>query len=478
MRIFRNRLVQLVHFVVVLSILTGNSLAQDRGSQQYDSPEIDAKRAWETVRQAQQLVGEHHYFAPTRQQMYLAATQLVYRINHVPAPSDLPEAFSVLVKTEDFEQLFLKAWRQFHLNETFDAERTLTGAVNALLRCSDIKSGRFLSAKEFRVANSLKENQYVGIGIQLATEDELPMITKAYYGGAAQKAGARSNDLILEVDGVKSHGRTLHQVVDDLRGLEGTKVTVKLQNLSSQKVREYEMVRATIPLPTVEAARRNDDGSWALELSEGSGVAYLKFSSVVGSTAAEFTQLAHQVKRESLDRVVLDFRSVGLSDLHHVVMLADTLLDNETLGTVHYKGDTEKIKTRPGTALPERIQIAVIAPTEIDGPLFFLLSNLKNRLNVAFVGQQVSSAGVATKLVEMPDGLGAVESMPCAICRPRIANGFDPGSPTVPPLTRQRLFGQPRYEFQPDVLSTQRENGLIQAAVGALQSEVGVQISK
>ncbi len=48
-------------------------------------------------------------------------------------------------------------------------------------------------------------------------------------GGPAARAGVKNGDLLEEVDGVDTRGMPLRDVVERLRGDEGTDVTIKVR---------------------------------------------------------------------------------------------------------------------------------------------------------------------------------------------------------------------------------------------------------
>ena len=63
------------------------------------------------------------------------------------------------------------------------------------------------------------------MGKRLAESGYSVLVVNPFYRGAARKAGARRNDLIVEVDGKSTEGADLTKVVEWLRGAEGAPVT-------------------------------------------------------------------------------------------------------------------------------------------------------------------------------------------------------------------------------------------------------------
>ena len=88
---------------------------------------------------------------------------------------------------------------------------------------------RLISRKEAEVEDQFANNRYVGIGIALSSRDGRPKIAKVIPGGPSDRGGAKDGEMILSIDGVSTENESLKQVVDRLRGEEGSQVKLKLR---------------------------------------------------------------------------------------------------------------------------------------------------------------------------------------------------------------------------------------------------------
>ena len=96
-----------------------------------------------------------------------------------------------------------------------------------------------ISAKERKVAEQFEGNRYVGIHIALGMNDQekRAAIAEVFEGGPADRAGAKNGDLIEKIDGVDTKGMALAEVVDRLRGEEGTEVTITVRQPKADESR-------------------------------------------------------------------------------------------------------------------------------------------------------------------------------------------------------------------------------------------------
>lgn len=447
------------------TILTPIALAQNEGTA--NSPAVaNVDQAWRTLQAIEKTVYEHHISPPTRQQMYLAATQGLYVGNRMSANSELPQQFSAVTAEEDFRSLFSNAWKEVAQQKAFSADHSIRFAGTAMLHAAGHSSSRFLTADEHRVTSSIKENQYVGIGIQIGMHGDIPVIHKSFYGGAAHHAGAGSKDLIVKVDDSATKGRDLGGVVNQLRGPKGSKVIVHVQQIDSEKVREYEMVRTVIPIDSIEGVKRASDGQWKLTSSANPDIAILDFQTIVGSTAAELTNMARRLEQRGIKKVIFNMQAIATAAPHHVVMLADVLLDNQALGVISRRKQSEEFQTRAGSVFADDVQIAVVTPSNVDGGILLLMANLKNCPNVTFVGKDIRSTGLTTNLFALPDTLGAVDQLPDGICYSEL---FKNGQSPIDNPINGSYASQIRFQVDADLGQDLEPTELLQAAIKAFK---------
>jgi carboxyl-terminal processing protease len=109
------------------------------------------------------------------------------------------------------------------------------------------------SIKELR-EESLK-GQYGGIGARVSmrkdkAENRWLTIEEPIFSGPAYRAGLRSNDRIIEVEGEITVNRELSELVRRLRGKPGTPVAFKVMRRGWLKEQEYKIVREEIQMET------------------------------------------------------------------------------------------------------------------------------------------------------------------------------------------------------------------------------------
>ena len=376
------------------------------------SDDAEYSRTWQILNTIVETSLAEHLRPPTRQEMYLAAARAFYGADKTMPPGDLTETFSELNTDQGFQEQLAKIWKQQRDNDVA-ASKLANSAMASVLRCCG-DGVHFVAEKDNRVNKQIAENQYVGIGIRVGQKDGYPQIHEPYYGGAAQKAGARKGDLIIAVEGVPSKGRNFREIIDHLRGEKGSAVKVTLRHEDETDEREYTMVRAVVPISSVVGHKRNDDGQWALDLPGKPEVAYLRVESIVGSTAAELAELGRKIEKANFDLAILDFSNLDhrmAPDIHHAIMVADTLVGEAKIGELMTRQNKNQIHTQSEKAFT-KTPVLVLTPEAVSGPTFLVLSALKHHSTFKLAGSQaLTTDGLCKKSVDM-EGIGAIGQLP------------------------------------------------------------------
>ncbi len=372
-----------------------------------EQAESEVDRFVDTSLELADVVLRQHIDPPTRQQMILNGVKAVFRAAGRSAPHDLARRVSGLGDEEAAREFLAEFFADVKKEEgaNFDPHDVmLQGMLSAAPGGS-----RFAAADEYRVNQQLSENRYEGIGIAVSYDDErgLPIIQQAFPRGPARRAGAKSGDRIVSVDGRELKGKSLGEYVEMLRGERGTPVTIEVQQPGEREKRTLEMVRGVIPIETVVGRRRIDDDTWDYKAAADDAVAYLHIRSIRGSTASELRDAARKVQAAGFRAVIIDLRRTNAAeDLHHTVMLADALLPEGEIGKVQFAGKRRTFEARADHVLRDMPLVVLIDRlTQRDAE--WLAAALKDRRRAILVGEETAGRGVTESTIALASG-GAV----------------------------------------------------------------------
>lgn len=116
-------------------------------------------------------------------------------------------------------------------------------------------------------------------------------------GGPSAEAGLRAGDRIVRVEGESAIGWSHEKIRNRLKGQRGSRVSVTVRRPGREDLIEASIVRDTIPLETVDAA-------YMLEERTG----YVRLSHFAQPTHREVVNALEKLKKEGMERLVLDLR--------------------------------------------------------------------------------------------------------------------------------------------------------------------------
>lgn len=280
------------------------------------------------------VVLDNHIEPPTRQEMLLCG---LTALHGDALPDGLSRSVSAVANEEDFVECLLRYFPEgsdplaivkSRAKFLYGLERAIPGGLE------------FQSAKEAAVARQLAANQYIGIGIRLgkAKDTKFFQIAEMLWRGPAAKAGIEAGEFIVAVDGTSTWGLSLEDLVDRLRGPEGTTFNVGIARDVESKPRTITLTRSVVPRQTVVGLRELEPEKWECVVGGRIPTAYLKVREITGGTVAELREYEADLAAKNVSFIVLDLRGTDCSELRHALHFADALLNRGSAGTIRLRG--------------------------------------------------------------------------------------------------------------------------------------------
>ena len=194
-------------------------------------------------------------------------------------------------------------------------------AIAAILNKLDPHSV-FIPAEQLQAVNEDLAGKFFGIGVEFSILDDTLNVTNVLKDGPGFKAGLQTGDKFLNVSDSNVAGTNLNtdKVLKLLRGNRGTEVNI--QFLRGRETKKVKITRDAIPLKSLDAAYMIDKTTGYIRLN--------KFSS---QTYREFMEALMDLKKNGLQKLVLDLRGNGGGVLEEAVEIADEFLAGDKLIT-------------------------------------------------------------------------------------------------------------------------------------------------
>ena len=119
--------------------------------------------------------------------------------------------------------------------ESVDDATLLKNAVRGMLNGLDPHSA-YLDAESFQEINIDTRGEFGGLGIEVTLEEGVIRVVAPLDGTPADRAGIKSGDLIIRLDGMTVKGNSLDTAIEKMRGAPDRKST-RLNSSHSQQSR-------------------------------------------------------------------------------------------------------------------------------------------------------------------------------------------------------------------------------------------------
>jgi carboxyl-terminal processing protease len=203
-----------------------------------------------------------------------------------------------------------------------DDHALMEKAVRGMVAALDPHSA-YLDSEEFDEIRLSTMGSYPGVGIEVVAEDGVVKILRPIEGSPAQRAGLRSGDEIVRIDG-SDIGADLAGAIARMRGASGSLVTLAIRREGMPGVLEYALRRTQVEVHSVAQA--------SLE----PGYGYLRITSFSETTAQDVSHAVSRLKRDNpggIRGLVLDLRNNPGGVLEAGVAVADDFLSSGVIVT-------------------------------------------------------------------------------------------------------------------------------------------------
>ena len=215
---------------------------------------------------------------------------------------------------------------QQHINRSdLDSDKISEAAIRGILESLDDPYASFLDAEQFSMESQDVHGSFEGIGAHVGILDEKITIIAPMPDSPAEKAGIRSGDIILGINGDSTADTTLLEAVSKIRGEKGTTVDLLILHANETAPVTITVRRGVIQIDSVTFQLMPND------------IGYIHISNFTESTKSEVERSLREFEEETTSgALILDLRNNPGGLLNSVVDVTSLFIDD---GLVLYEID-------------------------------------------------------------------------------------------------------------------------------------------
>lgn len=301
------------------------------------------------------------------------------------ATGELPGDFHILNE----------AWNsvsEIYVNKNdLDTEKLSQGAVRGMINALDDPYSAYVDPETYELELSSLRGKYQGIGAYINSKDDRLTVVAPMEGSPAERAGIKSGDIILEINGESTNGMNATEAALKIQGPKGTSVTLLLLSVDAEEPKEVVVTRDEIMLESVK---------WEMHDS----IAYIRLAGFKQTTNQDLTDALKQIIDKGAEGIILDVRNNPGGLLDAAVDIGSNFLDGGTfVDVVDSDGVHRQINARRGGIATE-IPLVVLVNEASASASEVLSGALQDYGRAKLIGTKTFGKGSVQVIKMLDDG--------------------------------------------------------------------------
>ncbi len=299
-------------------------------------------------------------------------------------------------QTEGMKKLSLAdfAITNLYVDEV-DENKLVEDAIRGMLAELDPHSV-YSTAEETKELNEPLQGNFSGIGIQFNMNKDTLYVIQTIVDGPSEKVGVLAGDRIIEVNDTVIAGvkMTRTDIMKRLRGESGTVVRIKVLRKGVAEPIEFKIIRAQIPLHSIDAAYMADHTT-----------GYIRVSRFASNTDQEFKEGIKWLKKKGMKNLIVDLQGNGGGYLSSVITMADEFLtDGQSIVYTEGKRSPRNDAYASDKGLFQEGKVVLLVDERSASASEILSGAIQDWDRGIIVGRRTFGKGLVQRPIPFPDG--------------------------------------------------------------------------
>ncbi len=297
--------------------------------------------------------------------------------------------FEIMKAIEVYTNVY-KEVNTYYVDE-IEPNKLMRTGIEAMVSSLDPYTN-YISETDVELARLRQSGKYQGIGADIEYIEGLPTIMVLFKDQPADKAGLKTGDRLLEIDGRETVGYNREQLEEIMRGFPGTTMKLIVERSGSGK-KNLELLRGDVSIPNVPYS-----GMLA------NNVGYVALTTFTRQASKNVRDAISKLRADNpeMKGVVLDLRNNGGGLLNEAVDIVNIFVPKDEL-IVTTKGKVREwdrsYKTN-GNPLDLELPVAVLINNKSASASEIVSGSLQDLDRGVLIGQRSYGKGLVQNIME------------------------------------------------------------------------------
>ncbi len=231
-------------------------------------------------------------------------------------------------------QAFWKVWKMIDEKspdaKNVSSQDRVYGAITGLASSLGDPYTVFFPPKENQAFQDQIQGSFSGVGMEIGlNKNSMLTVIAPLKDTPAYKAGLKPGDVIVKINGTKTDGMSIEQAISQIRGKEGTPVTIQIYREAEKKPRDITLTRAVINVPVLETELRKD------------GIFVIRLYTFTADSGTRFQKAIQQFVESGSHKLIIDLRGNPGGYLDTAISMASYFLPSSAVVVSEHFGESK-----------------------------------------------------------------------------------------------------------------------------------------
>lgn len=297
----------------------------------------------------------------------------------------LPAEFNILI--EAWDMINAEYVDKYNL----DAEALGRGAVRGMIDALDDNYSAFVDPEIYDLELQNLRGEYQGIGAYVGEREDQMVIIAPMAGSPAEAAGLEAGDIIVEVDGEPTAGKSVTEVALIIQGPAGTPVVLTILKKDAEEPVEIEVLRDEIKLESVVAEKRDNIG-------------YIRLVGFLQTSDRDLRTALIDMKEQDVEGIILDMRNNPGGLLDVAINVASEFIDEGVVVDVVDSEGTHSTQNAKKGGVATELPMVILVNEGSASASEVVAGALKDHDRAIIIGTQTFGKGSVQIIRTLEDG--------------------------------------------------------------------------